>query len=179
MIATANLMTQDAAAATYQDVQNLIRHTVWKFQRGHGGDFDDLFSRANVIFMEAFFSHNENKASFPTWLCFKIRKGFLEMEREGCKKRLPRADLDDVIGERSTGPPRPFCEVLSELSNDAQTIVELLLELPEGLQDSMLKHGTHPRHSQAALRVYLKTFFGWTETHVIDTFREIVEVIHG
>lgn len=176
MIAT-YAANRESMTETYQDVYKLICHIVWKFQRANGGDFEEMKSIANMTFMDAFFSHDESKASFPTWLQIKIRHSLLERMRESCKREKSTVG-DKSLEDQFVIYHRPFWELTEELSHDAQTIVELLWELPETLQDTMLEKGTHPRNARAALRLYLKTFFGWTEKHVVETFAEITEVIN-
>ncbi len=167
------LIGPDAITETYQDVQKLICDTAWKFQRAHGGDFEEMTSIANLVFMKAFLSHDANRASFVTWFRLKMEKAFLEMQRGDCQ----RAHFNLPLEDRPTRPIRPFVELLSELSQDAQTIVELLLEFPDTLQEGILKKSPHPCHVRPVLKAYLKTFFGWSDKHVVDTFREIAEVI--
>jgi DNA-directed RNA polymerase specialized sigma24 family protein len=174
MITAMSPIAQDATAETYQDIQKLIYKTIWKFLKTHEGDFDEMASVANFTFMRAYLSHDESRASFVTWFHIKMNKAFLELWRGNCRRALFNLPLE----ESTTTPGRPFIELLSELSHDAQTIVELLLELPESLQEDILKKGTHTLHVKPALRSYLKTFFGWNEKHIIETFREIAEVIN-
>ena len=167
------IAVMDPIAETYQDVQKLIHHAAHRFQRAHGGEMDEMVSVANLTFMKAFISHDESKASFITWFHIKMNKAFLELWRGNCRR------AHDPLPEVSVKPDRAFCELLLDLSHDARTIVELLLELPDTLQENILEKGPAPLHVKPALRIYLKTFFGWSDTHVLETFREIAEVVNG
>ncbi len=177
MIAAANLMTRDARTETYQDIQNLIYDVVWKFKRAYGGDFDEMISKANMIFMEAFFSHQQKKASFSTWLHDRLWWGLMDHYR---KTRLEKDRVETRESLEDIPAPifMPFCELISELSQDAQTIVELILDMPQSVEQAALAKGTHPRNIRAALRSYLRVFLGWSEEHVVQTFQEIAEVIN-
>jgi len=176
MTPTSSLIMKDALTETYQDIQNLIYDTVWKFKRANGGDFDDMISTANVIYMEAFFSYDASRASFSTWLHTKVWKGLLEYQRQTLMRSWQQTGID--LKDMPTPSVIPFCELLSELSRDARTIVELILELPDNVEQEALSKGTHPCHIRAALRLYLQTFLGWSEAHVVQTFQEIAEVIN-
>lgn len=174
MITAMSPMVKDGITETYQDVQKLICLTIWKFRAAHGGDFDEMMSVANLTFMKAFLSHDPDQASFVTWFHIKMNKALLELWRGNCQRAKFNLPLEDSPAKSS----RPFCELWSELSNDARTIVELLLELPESLQESILEKGTHTLHVKPALKTYLTTFFGWSKKHITQTFQEIAEVIN-
>lgn len=179
MIATPNPITNDAITETYQDIQNLIYDVVWKFKKAHGGDFDEMVSEANVIYMDAYLNHNPNRANFTSWLYRKLIWGLSERHRTLLLKNHREQTSGEMYEFSSPTVRRPFYELLTELGQDARTIVELILEMPEVMEQNALSNGTTPRNIQSALHIYLKTFFGWTEKHVLDTFREIAEVINA
>ena len=175
-------ITLDATTETYWDIKNLIFDTVWKFQQRYGGDFDEMVAEANLIYIQAFLSHNPNKSQFSTWLRFILWKGLIDFKRfiREENKHIKIEHFEEIENFYSYPAPLyiPFWDLVSGLSDDAKTIVQLILEPPEIMQSAALKKGTAPCNVKRALRIHLSYILGWSANQIKESFAEITAVIN-
>jgi len=185
MIATVQ-KENSAQAETYNDVVKLIWHTVHRFAERYGGDREELFSRANEVFMETYEDFDASRSSYSTYLRRMIWWKLLEIRRTAARRHrlLPTVNFSAVEGERDGmgNFPDHSCssfrraEFLAELGEDAAAVVKLALEVPGELMGLV-----HSQRSQSAsLRKMLVNHFrglGWTIKRVAESFREIKETL--
>ncbi len=176
------IITLDATTETYRDIRNLIFDTVWKFQKQYGGDFDEMVAEANLIYMKCFISHNPNKSRFSTWLRFHLWKGLIDFKRfireENKYVRIERFEEIENFHLYPAPSYIPLWDLVSELSNDAKTIVSLILEPPGIMQSAALRKGTAPCNIKRALQIHLSYILGWSANQIKDSFQEITTVLN-
>jgi len=179
---SSTIITLDATTETYFDIQNLIFDTVWKFQRQNGGDFDEMVAEANLIYMKAFLSHNPNKSQFSTWLRFALWKGLIDFRRfireENRYINIKHFEEIENFHLYPASTYIPFWDLISELSDDAKTIVDLILEPPEIMQSAALRKGNAPCNIKTALRTHLSYVLGWSANQIKNSFQEIAAVLN-
>jgi len=171
----AKTMRRDALAETYADVQLLIHKTCHDFQKQYGGDYQDLFSYAQEIFIAAYDRYTEGKGmKFTTWvrqlIWWKLKDEV--RVRQQHLVLLPREDVG--VLEAATAPIQvefdleDFCAV-RELSKGARLIVKLVAtrrDVPDSCRDG-----------KAALKEILATEYKWTPEETKACFAEIITIL--
>lgn len=158
----------------FNEVKLLIHQTCQKFRKQYGGDYDDLFSLAQEVFLITCQDYDETKgAKFSTYLRNMIWFRLQDRNRKIQNRLsiLPKTDsreLDNVkvliIDEFD------MLEFLSRsnLSAKAKTVIQIALE-NKTVPASM-------RNGQAAIRKILMKD-GWKSAECSDVFEEIKEAL--
>jgi len=130
-----------AYAETYQDVEKLIWSIVHKFQRQYGGELEELFGEAQVIFCELYtgngrpYIRQKNDKAFAASLSYYIKVNLLSMRRTQLMRdsRKPISSVDPqklqalaVNDEQNTG----LVDLMDSLSDDCRDVVQLILSTP-------------------------------------------------
>jgi len=171
-------LRQEAITQTYYDVENLIYDIVWRFQKRYGGEFEELFGEANLIFIKVYETYKEAKAAFSTWLCFCIWKGLLDKLKIDRRYEGVSICYDEYYEEPITFSSFSITDLLDSVSEDSKTIIKLICNPPKILQEQTLKKGTLPRNFRSTLRQYLQEEMEWTKETIRDSFIEIRRVIN-
>src|SRR4051812_20500901 len=79
---------------SFKAVEKLVYHTVHAFQRKHGGNFDDLLSTAQELYLKAYRTYSYDKGEFSQRVRFVIWYGLLDEFRKGTEERTARKELD-------------------------------------------------------------------------------------
>jgi RNA polymerase sigma factor (sigma-70 family) len=162
---------------TYQDVERLIWDVVHKFYAKHGpqyGDRQELFSEACIGFMIAYRVYNPAKGSFPTYVRMVANHTLLEHMRNETKRRV-RLDTTSELEPVDTHPTFSVAEFLDEVSEDAKTIVMLILDTPNDLLHAM-QHEQEEYGVKYLLRQYLSGM-GWAAERITQCFAEIAHAL--
>lgn len=119
-------------SAAWKQHEDLVRWSTWRIIRRYGGDFDELFSEALVLFTSAAQSYDPKMGSFSNWITFRIYKGLQEIKRSEARRlRIagPRVGLDHASNmEQKTG----LMEELSKLlSSESLEVVNILFSLDD------------------------------------------------
>lgn len=170
-------MAHIAITETYYDVENLIFDTIRKFQQRYGGDFEDYASLANEIFLRAYRTYQPGKGKFTSWLVYLVRIQMLEMVRRGAMRnaRLPRVYPEM---EKMTKESFSLRDFTFELSDDAQTIIHMIFEMPNDVKLAVMERGgpDEPRNIRSGVREVLSDL-GWAGDRIKESFNEIREAL--
>lgn len=180
-----------ACEQTYRDVEQLIYHTVHRFHRRHGGDFEEQLSAARLIFMAAYNDHTAGKIHVPfhTALVNYIWYSLFDRYRTdtGHRRITPRpgvtslatAGLDggaydpaDYRANKAAADAGTIERILDGLSADAAICVRLVLEPTPDLEAAAESKGGTGRNWLSSLRGLLLGQ-GWTAERVTAAFREV------
>lgn len=179
------------AEDTYDEVRDLIYHTVWGIVRKHGGDFDDFLSEANEVFLTSY-ANFDGSCPFTNWLRQNIVYRLIDCVRGRCNERSrlrpePNDSVDGVPVWSLSGTERSdsavdsvpdthstwrITELLEELGDDARTVISLVVETPSELNSIIQAKGDQPRNYRSSIRQYLAEL-GWTAARVAESFNEI------
>ncbi len=172
-------ITLDATTETYFDIKNLIFDTVWKFQRQHGGDFDEMVAEANLIYIKAFISHDPDRAQFTTWLYTILQRKLLDIQRTKYKQ-IQTYSLNDIenIYEYPALSYFPLWELLFDIDKDAKIIINLLLDLPDELQKIIISQRKSNTLSKKKIITNLAYLLGWSYLRTRESFIEIASVLN-
>ena len=145
---------------------NLVKWTTWKIVKKYGGDFDELFSEALVLFTVACQRYEPYVGTIQNWIGFSVYKGLLEIKRTEARRLNITGTMSDDLRFISS-EPCPFEAIWTDLSDDSQSVLTLLFGL-EGVRAFKNKS-----LAKLTLRTSLRTEKGWSNDKVNDCFREI------
>jgi len=181
---TTATLRKDAMTETYEDVRDLIFETCWKFQKGHGGDIEELIAEANKLFVLAYNSYNSEKSQFTTWVVTSIKNGlkrFVQTEWRQSHASLARIKEHNPSKYERT-EPFSVLDLLDEMEKDAHIILQLFLDTPREVFEDAVCSGKKPKHIQVCIRRRLGNRLrqmGWTIRRITESFDEIAKVIQN
>ncbi len=167
-----------AANETYAEVQLLLYDLVHKFIKRHGGDFDELVSRANELYMDAYISYDPDKGSFSKRVQYVVWNGMLDSYRVSTNRtRLLKRQPEEILKSCFLPEQEKFdlWGLLQELSGDGRTAVVLALRSPPEMMEAMVGNDT-PTSLAKALKSYLQTV-GWAPSRIARVFREVRQAL--
>lgn len=167
-----------AAEQDYRGVEKLIRKLVHDFHYRHGGDLLELESTANLAFWQAYLSYDPSKAKLTTWCQWKVWKALLSHLRTTIKEqgRFP-LDTDALLEEIPQRQRIHSRELVKDLSNDAQTIANLLLDTPYDLRCLVAEIGKGTTENFHTAIARLLRRMGWAWCRILDASHEITEAL--
>jgi hypothetical protein len=178
-------LTLDAVTGTYGDVERVLNYVARQFTSRLGGDYDEVRADVNSLFMDAYASWEEGKASFPTWVRFKVTKGLLERIRSETRvNNLSQRVPLDSIADKAVTPTTGFnLDELSEgLSEDGKRVVDLVLRTPRPITERVLngrKPAEKARRITADRLVELLTKTNWSVSRIMRAFAEVSSALEG
>lgn len=166
-----------AAEESYLDVENLIYHSVHKFIRKYGGDFDELVGEARVIFSELYtglgrgYIKENPKYNFAQSLQYFIAVNLLSKRRQELFRnaRCKMTAYDENIKDQPTTDDYWLTDFLDGLSDDAVTIVKIVLDSPGFV---LRIEGPATDNPKEFLMEYLSSM-NWSSRRIKSCFREI------
>ena len=172
---------------TYEDVEKLIYWHAHRFIQGHGGEFEELVSIANQVFMDSYEQFDISKGvDFSTYLGINIVRRFQDNYWYEKKREMPSLDwqnefeseggtfkkfASDVEDYRCT-TKFSFEDFTEEMSEDAKTVIRLAIDTPAELAEVAFGKGGDPRNWRSTIRDFLCSM-GWSYERVSRTFEEV------
>lgn len=165
-----------AMEATYEDLQLLVYQATHKIATRYQIPFEDLLSEAHCCFVRAFDTYTPEKgASMSSWVYSKVTWGLQTFLRKELRHHnQPR--IDDQP-ELAYDPGRPVSELYSDLSDEAQEVVRVLLESPKDFSRLCRWNDVA---SKDTLRETMSEHLqdrGWSVFAVRESFQEIAEAL--
>jgi hypothetical protein len=159
------------------EVEPMIYHTVGKFIKHYGGDYDDLLSIAYAGYLSAFRRFDEERGTpFPVWVRYEV---WTCMFNEFIKRTNNRKRHKQYMSERSdllSYIIRPLADLMDELSDDAFEVVNLILSTPDELQGVIAQNGGNNRKVKNLVYSYLKDN-GWQRGRILKSLGSIQEAL--
>lgn len=180
-------LQKEILTETYEDMRLLIKGIVAGFWKLNGGDFEDLMSQANLIFIEAIDKYDPSEAELSTWLTIKITnelRNYVKDNSDFVRRNYERIYLSHKsINDENFTEPRPtlntnfsVVEFLDKLSSDAHVVVWLFLTTPREILDTILNEKIRANRVAACIRNRLKNRLrqmGWSMSRVRLAFDEL------
>ncbi len=146
---------------TYKDVQFLIYHTVKKFIKHHGGDFDELVSEANLLFVRMykgdFAKYNPNKgASFSTWFRYNLWMNLKTYRSRQIKKQSDQITIKTTVEPSVSYSDFSISELRQRISTEANEVLNLILHTPAELLEMIQSTGGRVIRIKKCISNYLK-----------------------
>ena len=160
------------ASETYEEVQDLIRHTVWRLcRRFPGSDFDELMAEAETVFLATWLEY-DGRTRFSTRLNHEIWFALFERLRCRAREKQRYADVED-LDSVETGRTFDLPAWLSELPADVAVVVRLVLDSPADVVRAVRESGGRPRNYKRTVKQYLRTRLGWSWERITETFDDV------
>ncbi len=180
------MVESSPVADTYEDTKGIVYDIVFKFWRKYGGELEELQSIGNEAFMDAYKAFDPSRGnSFSTLLHFVVKHRLMDNFWTGRRRRM--SSLDNVgadgktfasqVRDHRTVKPFNLSDFASEMSNDAQTVLQLIVESPQEIADLVVERGNMPRNWRSTVRQYLRKQLKWTADRVAESFDEIRGVL--
>lgn len=180
-------------AETYNDVEKLIYHICYLFQRRNGGDFEELVSEANLTYMKVYESWEPDKGSkFSTYLATCIYRRLLDVAsyewRRNCIRTGVTSESSDAHHSTCFAVPidgidlkddyQEFNEdsLFEGFSSDARLVINLVLDAPKDLLDTVRSKGGEIRNWRSTIKEFLSDM-GWTAKQITESFNEVRSVL--
>jgi DNA-directed RNA polymerase specialized sigma subunit len=165
--------TQDSTEETLKDVQKLIYKTVHEFCAMYKTNFDEMLSEAYLCFMNTIKIYDpQGGRSFSTHLRQRIWFYLFNTQIRKSKQPVLSREWDEPETRSAYG----FVELLDELNQDAQTIVNLILNSPMDLVRMMDHHGGKAKNAKTTLYAYLQKQ-GWDKKRIEANFNNITTAL--
>lgn len=163
-----NGYARSKASELYSKLEKLIHHTVKKFHKRFGGDYEELLSIAHYKFMKALETWKPDRGALTTRVRQLIWYGLLDHIN---RPYLNGSRVSILTGTTLSNLPSKqrfdLEKVMSEVSPDAREVVR------RALRSS--KSGTQNKKRAALAEALLD--LGWAAQRVLEAFREVQEAL--
>ncbi len=159
-------------------VLNLLKKACWSFQKGNGGDFDELMSEASLAYVQARNGFDPSKgAKFSSWLYQIVRGRLMDWKRKQYSKRIPLSE-DDPNTVSVNQKMSLIDAIRQECSPDSGVVVQLILNPPIDviLTARQWRSEKSPISLRIAVEQHLREL-GWAVSRVWQAFGEIQEAL--
>lgn len=164
---------REFAAELFREEEDNIDQIIWSIIRTMGGEFDDLKGMAQAVLLTAYYTYGKEATgiSWKTWLRNWVRWELIDYMRSQLttRKRYEYAEMSTV--QRTYNENR-FEQWLEGVSEDARTIVGLVVDGPEEFAMMVQARGGQYRNYRSSLREYLDAV-GWSTSRVAAAFEDI------
>lgn len=173
-------LRKDALTETHKDVQKLIYKCVWAVKDRFTFDFNELLSEANMIFLEAYDTYDEDKGGFSTWLTTSLTYRLSNYCKEQIKKNhlLESYLTNGEFKTECTFDFDFFAEIIQSAKADTKEVMAIIFDPPKEIEKKLSKRNNYKQITVSMLREYLKQQLGWSRKRIIDSFLEIRSIIN-
>ena len=153
---------------------NLIRKIAWSFHKTTGIEYDELFSEACLAYVREKQNHDPVKSEFSTFIWNICRNHLITYCQEQYREKHARIPEDFEPGSKTTSTEETvfFLDTIENLSQEAQTICQMIFESPTEYLSL-----NRPKFARGYLKDKLRKM-GWTWESIWDGFREIKNVLN-
>ena len=178
---------QDAMAEAFEDLKNMLYTLVKRFRAryrltGTRFEFDELMAEANYQFVEAWIRYDGEHGSIQTWVYYRVWINLFEKFRRYTRtaSRTPIQTLSNKLGScpldtlpNKTASAIRLVELMDELTEDAATIVKLVIDKP-----GYVWRAENVSSNKMILRSYMRQL-GWSVQRINNSFEEIASVLNA
>jgi DNA-directed RNA polymerase specialized sigma24 family protein len=174
-----------AIESTHADVERMLHQLSWQFS-GNGLAVEDCRSVAGVGFMRAYRTWTPGKSSFVTWSYHCVLRSLQDLRRSEAKHNTRFAtnfldsDHDDegegVDRDPPAREPSAMESILADLSEDARTVVRLLMDSPREIAGVCWRTDPNPLQARRSMWKRLKAA-GWSVGRFMMSCEEIRKVL--
>jgi hypothetical protein len=175
-----------ALEETYEGVEKLIYHTVNRWIRRHGGDFDELRSVANEAFMRAYHGFKIGNARWSTYLVSVVWNALIDEAHDQTKRRQRFVNCSDICYDSSeadvsmdhVATARSSRFDFRDVTEDAKFVIGLVLDAPVELY-YLVPPSRHRNTDRLdvrwwnAIKEHLEDNLGWAPERIAQTAKEI------
>jgi len=166
-------LEKDALTETYADMERLICKIVWRLTNAYNADFEEVRSEANLIFLNAMKTYDEEKGALSTHLTCQITRRlqtYLHNQKKQTAVYLVSLfeDIEDPTSNLS------MIDILDEVGEDAKTLIDLVLETPVDFMNSIRPNA---KNFKTNMKRHSVKILGWTKRHYKETFEEVTNAL--
>lgn len=163
---------------TYLDTEPMLGKIVARYLQRHKGgiddgmdSFDDALSEAKIIYFKSLENWDGKKSKLRTWVWNRVSWGLVGVKEKALHPKRKPPERSPLSKHLTTREPSAVEAMLADASQDAQAIMRLLFECPGRWVDENKPWTTR------RLLVDLLLEIGWTGERILESFREIKELI--
>lgn len=171
-------MSDPTMLEEFSGVQLMFRTLAHRFARRHGGDPEELYALACLVFVEVRPLYDPARgAKLSTWLYKVIWRRFSSEHRAGLRRRPPGDRIpEEQAPDSGKAPLSP--ELREGMSAPARQVLRLALDPPPDITLEHRKALRRPGDYRRALRDFL-IGMGWTRGEIYAAFAEIAQALRG
>lgn len=136
----------------YHNIYRLICQCVSRHVRRCGGEWEEAFSRACLIFCRAYRNYRPEKGAVTTYMNIKITQGL--KDSTWCDRAIA-ARAPGNLKNVPSSPQKSIGQMISEVSSDAAFVMGLALSPPLEVI-SLSGQRKRPRQVRGAIATFLK-----------------------
>lgn len=162
----------------YQDYEKSIKKLVWYYCKRSRFSFDELLSEANIGFLKAVDTYDENKSCFHTYLIVVVGNRIKNYINQ--KEPIFNDDVNLVSSNRNPEQECSFRNLIENLSAEAREVVDTVLNTP-GEMIELVKEMTSNRQGKMHLyKTTITRYFrskGWRFDMINAAYSEIKSIL--
>lgn len=171
----------DTKGETYEDMQQLIKFLANRFAMKTGGDYEELVSDANMVFLRVYDSWEPGRgAKFSSYLSTCVWRQFITNHRKRMRcdvlREAVRTNYVQLHIIDKTQPGNRLQDLMESLSGDAAMVAKLVIDSPADLAKMAEGKGGHPRNWVTSIREHLRGL-GWTLNRIQMSFEEVGQAL--
>ena len=163
---------------TFADLHSKILGLVGQFcNRYRMMEYEEMVSMAYEAFVESFGTYDSKKGTFSSHACQKVLSKIYEAQRTFMRRQIlgKVCSYDPTLCEDTQSDIR-LIDWLDDLSEDARTTANLLLDAPREIMDVMTNSYYNPVTVRKTVKEYLKDC-DWGVNRITESFHEIAEAL--
>lgn len=162
-------MTSDQLFLQYE---KLLYRQANNFHKKFGGDIDDLISICYDVFVRALKHHDDTKTKLTTYLWTATWRTMYQKRERSLRGRQIEREVGNKRGRELGKEALAF---VRDISEDAQTVVHLIIDRPLG-EGTNAGSGT-TKLLLRSVQEFLSSSLGWTGGRISKSLQEIREAI--
>jgi len=160
----------------YPEYQKCIQKLTWKWVKRSRFGFDELLSEANIGFIKAVDSFDDDKACFHTYLYI-----YLNSHLQNYVTRTMPSDDFPLNGLQASNQANPeqnctFLNLIENLSSEAKEMVEVVLNTPAEMIELVRAMTSNRQGKMHVYKSNVRAYFkakGWKTAMIVSCFDEI------
>jgi len=167
----------DIISEAYEDLRLMVFNIAHRFSAKFKIPFEDMLGQAHVIFIQQMDRYDPaHGAKLGTWIFSKVTWGLMSWMRTELR-HWHLDDADELDEEASNADSRFLVEIVSELSDDARAVVQLILDAENDFKLTCRWNRAHTRSGMLrSLREHLEDI-GWHSRQIKTCIQEIRHVL--
>lgn len=156
---------------TFKQYKKALFSCVHNHIEKYGGDFNEVYADACVHFVECLDKWDEKRSSIHTWIRYYVSQ---ELHNSWVLDRKKKSYHSKYLGSLTGTSGFDLREFLHDLSEDARTVVMLVVEPPADITLAIqtARGEGFPSEYRRAIPEYLREI-GWVTSRIYSVFDEI------
>lgn len=173
-----SVLAKDIMNETFIDLRERIERLVKGFCFRYRVDYEEYLSIGYEAFVESFGGkYDRKRGSFSTYVCQRVLSKIYEAHRTAMRRHiLGKVSKYDVLLYEDKFDDKWKIDWLDSLSNDAQTVANLVLDAPREIVHTMANYPNNHVMTKKAMVEYLEDI-GWVGSRIVESFAEVTKAL--